>query len=46
MVARGDLGVEIPAEEVPVVQGRLLKCLSSRRANGDRGDRDVGINDL
>lgn len=29
MVARGDLGVEIPFEELPVCQKRLLKCVES-----------------
>ncbi|UKI28482.1 MAG: pyruvate kinase [Clostridium sp.] len=29
MVARGDLGVEIPFEELPVCQKRLLKCAES-----------------
>ncbi len=32
MVARGDLGVEIPAEQVPVIQKRLiLKCLNAAK---------------
>lgn len=32
MVARGDLGVEIPAEEVPLVQKRILdECLRSAK---------------
>lgn len=32
MVARGDLGVEIPAEEIPVVQRFLVnKCIESKK---------------
>lgn len=29
MVARGDLGVEVPAEEVPVIQKRLIKVANA-----------------
>lgn len=29
MVARGDLGVEMPAEEVPVIQKRIIKAANS-----------------
>ena len=36
MVARGDLGVEIPAEEVPVVQRQII---DARRAAGRTGHR-------
>lgn len=32
MVARGDLGIEMPAEEVPIIQKRLIaKCLAARK---------------
>lgn len=30
MVARGDLGVEVPFEELPSIQKRLIKCCISR----------------
>ena len=31
MVARGDLGVEFPPEQVPVLQHRVLVCAAARR---------------
>ena len=32
MIARGDLGIEIPAEDVPVIQKRLIKlCMKSAK---------------
>ena len=35
MIARGDLGIELPIEEVPLVQKRLL-ALAGRRGHGPR----------
>ena len=31
MVARGDMGVEIPMEQVPIVQKRFIIKMNSRR---------------
>jgi len=31
MVARGDLGVEMPPEEVPILQRRIVACCGARR---------------
>ena len=45
MVARGDLGIEIPYEELPIVQRRIVKtCLRVGRA-GHRGHAHAGKHD-
>ena len=43
MVARGDLGIELPIEDVPMVQKRLLQDRRPARAPVDHRDPDAGL---
>ena len=43
MVARGDLGIELPIEEVPVVQKRLIALAGSTCAPVDHRDPDARV---
>jgi pyruvate kinase len=45
MVARGDLGVELPAERVPAIQKRVVRCRRRLGKAGDRRDADAGVDD-
>ena len=41
MVARGDLGIELPIERVPLVQKQLLELAGWAGAPVDHGDADA-----
>ena len=43
MVARGDLGLELPFEAVPIVQKRLVAAARSARQSRDRRDPDARV---
>ncbi len=45
MVARGDLGVEIEPERVPLVQKSLVRSVQSGRKNCCDSHGDAGIHD-
>ena len=45
MVARGDLGVECPLEDVPFLQKRVDRQGPPQRQAGDRGHPDAGVDD-
>ena len=43
MVARGDLGVEVPLEEVPVIQKDVIRQARAGQGAGDRRHPDAGV---
>ena len=45
MIARGDLGVEIGAAEVPLLQKQIILARARAREAGDHGDADARVDD-
>ena len=45
MVARGDLGVQLPLERIPLIQAEILKTDQRGRPDLDHGHRDARVDD-
>ena len=45
MVARGDLGIECPYEELPIIQRRTVKAMHSQGQAGHRRDAYARVDD-
>ena len=45
MVARGDLGVQLPLERIPLIQAEILRRTNAAGPDLDHRHRDVGVDD-